>query len=187
MKTPKLTMIVALIMISAGLVLAADGKRPPKAPPRGGDRGGIGQRPGGGGGLAGLDLTEEQKAQIAEIRKKYMKLMKEEINAVLTEEQQARLQDRDPGLSQEQKTRLKTLHESHREKMRAAETPEEKKALMEQMKAEMSEFLTEDQIEKLKRMRQNRRPESGPDGRRPHDRPGPRRTPAGPKEPAVEF
>ena len=89
-----------------GVQPGRSGQRPPQGAirgrgPGGGRQGALG-RPGGpggpgrggrGGALCGLDLTEEQKTQIAAIHEK----TRQEIEAILTPEQREKLQARRGG------------------------------------------------------------------------------------------
>ena len=93
--------VVALVLIVAAAVYAAQGP--------GGGRG-VGGRGGPGGfgpagiNLRGLDLTDAQRDQIRQIMQRYQEQMRTEIMAVLTPEQQQRVQ-------QEQAQRQQRLQE----------------------------------------------------------------------------
>ena len=142
--------------------------------------------------LRGLDLTEEQKQNIAKLRKAAMEKIKaineqlrKDIEAELTDEQKKKLEELrkrrgppDLGLTDEQKAQSAKIRKAAMAKMKDAETREERRAIMEQMRKDMDKLLTEEQSEKLaeirKKMRdrRDRRPGGG-DRRPPGGRPEP--------------
>jgi periplasmic protein CpxP/Spy len=112
----------------------------------------IGMRRGG----LGLNLTADQKAKIAEIRKN----AHEQIMNVLTDEQKAKLaaakekvQAMRPNLTDEQKTQIKAIFQAAREKAKAAQTPQEKVKIFRDARAEARKVLTAEQLKKVEALK----------------------------------
>jgi len=136
--------------------------------------------------LRGLDLTEEQKQKIAELRKAAMDKIKaineqlrKDVAAELTDEQNKKLKELrkrrgppDLGLTDEQKAEGAKIRKAAMAKMKDAETREERRAIMEQMRKNLDKLLTEEQREKLAKIRKRTRDRRGR-RRPPKDRPEP--------------
>ena len=193
--------VLFAMVLATGWALAQDGERPERHEGR--DRAKRGQREGGPRDrrsgdrmrrpdpLRGLDLTEDQKKNIAKLRKAAMEKIKaineqlrKDIAAELTDEQKEKLKERhkrhgppDLGLTDEQKARGAKIRKAAMAKMKDAD-PEDRRAIMEQMRKDLGKLLTEEQREKLaeirKKMRdrRDRRPGGG-DRRPPRGRPEP--------------
>jgi len=156
-----------------------------------------------------LNLTDEQKAKMTELRKAtaakmkdakpeekkaIMENMKKQMATILTPEQLEKLKkahkggrpggDRpDLGLTDEQKKKMDALRKETHAKMKDAKG-EEKKAIMENMKAQVAKILTPEQLEKFKKAHQNRR--RGGDKGEGKGKGKPERKRGGKKRPAAE-
>lgn len=172
----------------------ADGRRP--------------MRPGPGGGIAHygplcnwqddttpplmlgmLDLTEEQKETITNLVEQSRAKLHVDIEAVLTEEQLEKLQQlRDENedrpfaaldLTAEQKTAIAEIREKAGTDAAAARTSQERQEIMQAAHDEIMSVLTEEQIQKLERLRRDRPLGPGRPGRG-YPGAGPRGPVAGP-------
>jgi Spy/CpxP family protein refolding chaperone len=99
-----------------------------------------------------LNLTAEQKAKIAEIRKS----AHEQIMGVLTDEQKAKItaakakfEEMRPNLSDDQKAQIKAIFEAAREKAKSAKTVDEKVAIFKDAHAQAMKVLTPEQLKKV--------------------------------------
>ena len=116
MKRTRIVMAIAASLVSAAALAHGDGGNPGYGPgsgmmggPGGGMMGGPGMGPGGmgpgacgdaGRGMgfgAGLELTDEQRAKIADIRRETHADAHKRIEAVLTEDQKQKLGKAGPG------------------------------------------------------------------------------------------
>jgi Spy/CpxP family protein refolding chaperone len=150
---------LATLAVCGLVALAAD----EKAPGGGKDKGAqarAGGRFAGGGKLAGLGLTDEQKAKIAEIRQ----AVRERIAAVLTDEQKAKFQalrqkvgervkELRPNLTDDQKAKVKEILQAARQTAQAATSPEEKLKAFGAAKEEIRKLLTEEQAQKIEALK----------------------------------
>lgn len=130
-----------------------------------------------------LDLTDEQKAQAREIRKAAMEKaraaetpearreivekMHDDLRGLLTDEQKAKVEEwreeNTPNLklTDEQRKAAQEIRKAAHEKMKAAETPEQRREIMDKMHEDLKATLTEEQAKKLEEWRKE------------HGRPGP--------------
>ena len=180
---------VFVLALLAGTLVAKETKDRPKRGDKPEGRKRAGRRPGGHGQMPDIGLTDAQKKEIEGIRKTamaaakdaepkdrraIMEKMREDIHKVFTEEQLAKLKklrekggpggDRpDLGLTDEQKEKMEAIRKGIREKMKDAK-PEERKAIIEQMKKDIAAILTKEQLEKFKKARQGGRRGRGPGG-----------------------
>jgi len=179
---------VFTLALMAGSLVAKETKDRPKRGDRPEGRKREGRRPGGPGKMPDIGLTDEQKKEIEGIRKDAMAAAKEadpkdrraifekmrkDIHGVFTEEQLEKLKKirekggpgrrgmPDLGLTDEQKEKMAAIRKDVKEKMKDAK-PEERKAIIEQMKKDIAAILTEEQLEKFKKARHG-----GRHGRRP--------------------
>jgi periplasmic protein CpxP/Spy len=161
----------------------------------------------GGSDRPDLKLTEEQKKKMAAIRKAagaklkdakpaerqaIMEGMRKQFEALLTPEQLKKLKEArqgqrrgmpDIGLTDEQKTKIDAIRKRAMEASKGKKG-EERKAIMEKMQKAIHALLTPEQVEKLKKARQNQ-PRRGerPEGKGRGDRKGPRGGKDGRKRP----
>ena len=178
------------LALLAGALVAKETKDRPKRgdKPEGQKRAHRG--PGGHGQMPDIGLTDAQKKEIEGIRKTamaaakdaepkerrtIMEKMKEDIHKLFTKEQLEKLQKArekggpgrggmpDLGLTDEQKEKMDAIRKGVREKMKDAK-PEERKAIIEGMKAEIEKILTKEQLEKFKKARHGGRRGRGPGG-----------------------
>ena len=119
------------------------------------------------GEVAGIRKTAMAAAKDAEgkDRRAIMEKMRKDIHGVFTKEQLEKLKKMrekggpggrgrpDLGLTDEQKEKMAAIRKGVKEKMKDAK-PEERKAILEQMKKDIAAILTEEQLEKLKKARQ---------------------------------
>ena len=139
-----------------------------------------GRRPGGPGGFGqrdplqlpeSLGVTDDQKAKLGELKKKYEdKLKTVNEKAKLTEEQQGKMRDvfskfRESGKDRSEfnaflATELKLSDDQKKAR-------EEQTALIAEVAKEVEGLLTEEQKTKLKELRSNR---GGPNGKRPEQK-----------------
>jgi Spy/CpxP family protein refolding chaperone len=175
------------LVVLAGALQAEEAKerKRRKGGPEGAKR--VRRGPGGPRKMPDVGLFEDQKAKIQEIRKAAMaklkdakpeekrelfKKMREDIHAVFTEEQLAKLKEMhkgkdggrggrpDLGLTDEQKEKMAAIHKDTRAKMKDAK-PEERKAIMEAAHKEIAKILTPEQLEKFKKHRHGGKPGHG--------------------------
>jgi len=181
---------VFTLALLAGTLVAKETRDRPNRGDKGEGRKRAHRRPGGPGKMPDIGLTDEQKKEIEGIRKTAMaaakdaepkdrraifEKMREDIHKVFTEEQLAKLKKGrqqggpgrrgmpDLGLTDEQKEKMDAIRKGVREKMKDAK-PEERKAIIEQMKKDIAAILTEEQLEKFKKARQGGRHGRGPGG-----------------------
>ena len=178
-----LTAVVTLVLMTGSLVAKEARDR---AKGRGGqDRAKRAPRgPGRGQKMPDIGLTEDQKKEIAGIRKAGMAKVKDakpeerreimaqirkDIHAVFTKEQLEKLQKArgeggqgrggrpDLGLTDEQKEKMAAIRKETATKMKDAK-PGDRKAIMEESRKKFEALLTPEQLEKLKKARQGGRP-----------------------------
>jgi len=140
--------------------------------------------------LRGLDLTEDQKKKIADLRKAAAEKIKaineklrKDVAAEFTDEQKKKLEELrkrrgppDLGLTDEQKAQGAEIRKAAMAKMKDAE-PEGRRAIWQEMRKDLDKLLTEEQRQKLAESRKKMRDRRGRDG--PPDRPRRRRPPRG--------
>jgi Spy/CpxP family protein refolding chaperone len=173
--------LLTLTLLTATLVAAEKRDRPR---PDGAKRGG--RRPGGDRKLPDIGLTEAQKTEIEAIRKAamakikdadpkerraiYMK-MRGDIQAKFTKDQLAKLKaarqrggsDRpDLKLTEEQKKKMAAIRKAAGAKLKDAK-PEQRRAIMEEMRKQSEAILTPEQLKKLKEARQGQHRRGMPD------------------------
>ena len=185
MKRHWITTFVTLFVMAllAGALVAKETKDRPKRGDKPEARKRTGRQPGGRGRMPDIGLTDAQKKEIADIRKAamtaakdaepkdrkaIMEKMREDTHKVFTKEQLEKLKEirekggsgrrgmPDLGLTDEQKEKMAAIRKGVREKMKGAK-PEERKAIIEQMKKDIAAILTKEQLEKFKKAQQGGR------------------------------
>ena len=185
MKRHWITTFVTLFVMAllAETLVAKETKDRPKRGNRPEARKRTGRRPGGRRKMPDFGLTDEQKKEIADIRKAamtaakdaepkdrkaIMEKMRKDIHGVFTKEQIEKLKEMrerggdgrrgmpDLGLTDEQKEKMAAIRKGVREKMKDAK-PEERKAIIEQMKKDIAAILTKEQLDKFKKAQQGGR------------------------------
>ena len=182
MKHKWITTFVTLLTLTllAGTLVAKETKDRPKSGDRPAGPKRAGRRPGGPAERPDIGLTDAQKAEIETIRKTAMPKikdakpkdrkalfakMREDIQAVFTEEQLEKLkkarqqggrgdQGSDLGLTDAQKKQIAEIRKAAAIEMKKAK-PEDRKAIAEATQAKIDELLTPEQREKLKKFRQS--------------------------------
>jgi Spy/CpxP family protein refolding chaperone len=129
-------------------------------------------------GLRKAAHASAKEAKTPEARKAIFAKMKTDIHALFTKEQQAKLKEArknrpgggeggkdrpDLGLTEEQKKKMKAIHEGTMAKMKAAKTPEERKAIHEAARAKVKALLGDEKFEKFQAAHKGRRHRGMPD------------------------
>ena len=129
-------------------------------------------------GLRKAAHASAKEAKTPEARKAIYAKMKTDIHALLTKDQQAKMKEArknrpgggeggkdrpDLGLTEEQKKKMKAIHEGTRAKMKAAKTPEERKAIHEAARAKVKALLGDEKFEKFQAAHKGRRHRGMPD------------------------
>lgn len=129
-------------------------------------------------GLRKAAHASAKEAKTPEARKAIFAKLRTDIHALFTKEQQAKLKEArknrpgggeggkdrpDLGLTEEQKKKMKAIHEGTKAKMKAAKTPEERKAIHEAARAKVKALLGDEKFKKFQAAHKGRRHRGMPD------------------------